>query len=164
MLSIAYREGGWLWTSQVPLHLERLHRGWPPVQWGVVGEPVAAGMQELPLDTRTSCAFSLTALGCLLGMDMAGFFSCQTPPTLLGQQCLSALTSIVSFSLLSIAAEPLFRLRAEPWVMQLPQVEGLGPQGLHVAHLKTSTFPSLLIFLPGKNRPWEIRKSIKWKK
>lgn len=41
---------------------------------GVVGKPVAAGMQELPLDTRTSCAFPLTALGCLLGMDMAGFF------------------------------------------------------------------------------------------
>lgn len=43
-------------------------------------------------------------------------------------------------------------------------MEGLGPQGHHVAHLKTPAFPSLIVFLPGKKRPCEIRKAINWKK
>lgn len=121
------------WNDQVSLHLGRLHRGWSRSAVGVLGKPLILGMEERCLQVPDSPKLSPWSWH-------GSFFFMPNSSTTIGPgmpQCpgFSHFISLVHW--LSIAAEPLFRLCAEPWVMRLPQMVGQRPQGPHRAHLKT---------------------------
>lgn len=86
----------------------------------VVGDPVAVGRQEHPLDTRMSYDFHPAALALSPWRWQDQIFSRQTPPTLLDQPCLHALAlnCVSEFIGFLWQQSPCFRLCAGPWMME----------------------------------------------